>query len=307
MRESSARQFLPHVVSAVLTAMLLALAARALLWMPPPGSPAGVEERLQLRLVPRGPLPEAPPAPAPALPPAREDPAATGPAVAARPAAPEAPAGGRPALYDAEGRVVLPPGTVAAAPVPGNDGTARLDRPNPVDYRGTRFEDDWVSDGDAADVAAQAIGRGQRRIAQLLMGKDIQHAEARRPPGVAFNPARHERPSDLGSEATGDAWRAAPVASEPAPGLDGRASRSLREQVAALEREHGRCPRGRMEKLMEPVREALARLQSVEYAMAKGADPVRARHQLPSTADAAWDQGRRALWHARQQLQDCRG
>src|SRR5690606_9417735 len=123
---------------------------------------------------------------------------------------------------------------------------------------------------------------------RALLGKEIQHAQARRPPQVAFNPARHERPADLGSEATGDAWRAAPISAEPAPGLDGSASRSLREQVAQLEREHPRCPRERMEKLLEPLREALARLQAVEHAMARGADPVRAQHQLPSTADSAW-------------------
>src|SRR5690606_6940621 len=115
-------------------------------------------------------------------------------------------------------------------------------------------------DGSVGDVAAQSIARGQKKVAEFLMGKDIQHAEARPPPQVAFNPARHERPSDLGSEATGDAWKAAPVSDEPAPGLDGSASRALRGQVAELERGHGRCPRERLETLMDPVREALAQL-----------------------------------------------
>ncbi|WP_019398297.1 MULTISPECIES: hypothetical protein [unclassified Pseudoxanthomonas] len=307
MHESPARQLLPHAVAAVLTAALLALGAWLLLWSARPRlEPGAPLERLQLRLVPRAVLPSLPPQDA-----ARPGPqsaagtTATGPR---QPAAPVPASGAAPArqidLYDADGRIHLPEGTVARVPVPGQDP---LQPPNPVDYRGTRFGDDWISDGDIADVAGQAIARAQGKIARALLGKEIQHAQARRPPQVAFNPARHERPADLGSEATGDAWRAAPISAEPAPGLDGSASRSLREQVAQLEREHPRCPRERMEKLLEPLREALARLQSVEHAMARGADPVRAQHQLPSTADSAWDQGRRALWHARRQLQDCRG
>lgn len=315
MRHPLDRQFLAHAVSALLTVAVLLLFAVLLLRAPATDpEPATEDGRLEVRftlrpgqaVVPR--LPTVPadrevaqaPASRGALAPAAS-PVGPGPATT-----PAVPAARGPLLYDAEGRVLVPDGVVATTPVPGK-GERALDPHNPVDYRGTRFEGDWISDGSVGDVAAQSIARGQKKVAEFLMGKDIQHAEARPPPQVAFNPARHERPSDLGSEATGDAWKAAPVSDEPAPGLDGSASRALRGQVAELERGHGRCPRERLEKLMEPVREALAQLQAVEHALAKGADPVRAKHQLPSTANTAWNQARRALWYARQKLQDCRG
>lgn len=311
LRDSPDTQLLPHAVAAVLTAVVLALGAWILLWTPQPRpGPDRSEDRLQLRMAPRieaGQLP--PPIAQPAAPSPRArrqpeaPPQAEAPVAAAAPrgALPSAPAGAR--LYDPEGRILLPTDPVAGAKVP----VRPLQPPNPVDYRGTRFEGDWVSDGDLADVTGQAIARGQRKVAELLLGKDIQHARARPAPEVAYNPARHERPEDLGSEATGDAWRAAPINAEPVPGLDGRASRSIREQVAQLERDHRRCPRDRLEALTVPVRRALDELQAVEHALANGADPVRAQHQLPNAAHSAWDQARRGLWHARHRLADCRG
>ena len=60
-----------------------------------------------------------------------------------------------------------------------------LERANPVDYRGTRFEDAWISDGDAADVAQQELRRAQQKVAEVLFGKDVQHARARPSPEVA--------------------------------------------------------------------------------------------------------------------------
>lgn len=312
------------MVAAVLTAMLLLLGARLLLWTPQLGpAAAGAQaQRLQLRFVPRAQVVLPPPLD-------RRAPAASatavehaGGAVASAGQAPPVAAAagardpaGRPdpgmpasaALYDAEGRVRLPPQALADDSLPARSGSDLLRRPNPVDYRGTRFDDEWASDGDVADVAAQAIARGQRKVAELLLGKDIQHAQARPAPQVRFNPGLHERPQDLGSEATGDAWRAAPISAEPVPGLDGRASRSIRGQVAQLERDFARCPRGRLEDLVVPVRRALEELQAAEHALARGADPVRARHQLPNAADSAWNQARRGLWHARRKLADCGG
>lgn len=323
MRESSATWLVPHVVAAVLTAMLLLLGARLLLWTPRPGPATAVDpaQRLQVRFVERA-QPAPPPAPqrnAPAASAAAGE-QATGtvsPAGPSRPAAADraqdpARRAGLPApasvvLYDAEGRVRLPPEALADERLPARSGSDLLERSNPVDYRGTRFEGEWASDGDIADLAGQAIARGQRKVAELLLGKDIQHAEARPPPQVRFNPGLHERPQDLGSEATGDAWRAAPISAEPVPGLDGRASRDIREQVAQLERDFARCPRDRLEERMVPVRQALEALQAVEHALAKGADPIRARHQLPNAANSAWDQARRGLWHARRTLSDCGG
>ena len=310
MRPHPDSQWPLHATAALLTAALLVLAAWLLARVPGYTPAPAAQERLQLRFVPRSRiLPPPPagraPAAAPAVATASGDVPRTRPLPGPRAGAASAPAAAPlPGLYDGDGRVRLPEGTADAGAMPAPDPMRRA---SPVDYRETRFEGDWVSDGDLADVAGQAIARGQRKVAELLLGKDIQHAEARPPPDVRFNPGRHERPSDLGSEATGDAWRAAPISAEPAPGLDGRASRSIREQVAALEREHARCPRARMEQLMEPVRQALEQLQAVEHAMARGADPIRARHQLPNTANSAWDQARRGLWHARQQLAGCRG
>jgi len=319
LRDSAATRLLPHAVAATATATILALGAWMLLWTPPVGPRApGEGLRVQLRLLPRG---EEQPLPAPAaaqaavtgaptrVASAAGDPVPAG--AAARPvpgsggsARADAPGPGAAAavLYDAQGRIRLPSGPEQAVSTPDP-----MRRDNPVDYRGTRFEQAWASDGDLGEAAAQSIARGQRKVAELLLGKDIQHARARPAPEVRFNPARHERPSDLGSEATGDAWRAAPISAEPVPGLDGRASRSIREEVAALERGYTRCPRARMEQLMVPVRRALEELQAAEHALAKGADPVRARHQLPNAANSAWDQARRGLWYARQQLSGCGG
>ncbi len=324
MRDSAAMQLLPHALAAIVTVAVLAFGAWMLMWTPAAGPrPSGESFRLQLqlRVLARAraePLPVAAPGQAAAPDGARVAPAAADPVPAGAPASgvgrpgpardaaagarAPAPAAGAAALYDDQGRIRLPSGPEQAASVPDP-----MRRDNPVDYRGTRFEQAWATDGDLGEAAAQSIARGQRKVAELLLGKDIQHARARPAPEVRFDPARHERPSDLGSEATGDAWRAAPISAEPVPGLDGRASRSIREEVAALERGYARCPRARMEQLMVPVRRALEELQAAEHALAKGADPVRARHQLPNAANSAWDQARRGLWYARQQLSGCGG
>jgi hypothetical protein len=39
--------------------------------------------------------------------------------------------------------------------------------------------------------------------------------------------------------------------------------------------------------------------------MASGVDPIRAEQLLPRSADMAYDQARRAIWYARQQLMGC--
>lgn len=314
-------EVLPRVVAAVATAVLMLLAGRLLTALPrPPAMAAPEDGRIQLRLVARPPLllphvgPAAngrPPAPVPgtmqpAGDTARPAAEAARPPVAEGPPARAAAAAGTArglVLYDEQGRVRLPDGTVAQAPARAGDP---LDPRNPVDYRGTRFEGAWISDGDAADVAAQEIARAQKKIAQLIFGKDIEHARARPSPPVRYNPARHERAADLGTEATGDAWRAAPITWEPAPGLEGEASRRIREQVGALERSVAACDPARVAPLMAPVLQYLDELQRAEYAFARGADPIRAEHQIPNAANGAYDQARRALWYAGQALADCR-
>ena len=224
-----------------------------------------------------------------------------------------------PDLFDETGRPRLPdgrsdrwnrpaaavPGSASAAPA-GTEAERRLlERRNPVQVRSTRFAGAWRTDGDVADVAAQEIMRAQHKIAQFLFGKDIEHARARPSPPLRFNPARHARSADLGSEATGDAYKAAPISYEPAPGLDGEASRRIREQVAALEAVYAGCDRGRLRALMQPLLLHLEELQQAETAHARGADPVRAQHLLPNVANNAWDMSRRALWYADSKMAGC--
>ena len=156
-------------------------------------------------------------------------------------------------------------------------------------------------------MVAQEIIRAQNKIAEFLFGKEIEHARARPSPQVRFHPGRHERGADLGSEATGDAYKAAPISYEPAPGLDGQASRRIREQVAALETAYAGCDRARLRALMQPLLLHLDELQKAETAHARGADPVHAQHRLPNVANNAWDMSRRALWYADSKMAGCGG
>ena len=219
---------------------------------------------------------------------------------------------GRPRLADGRSdRWNLPaaaaPGSANAAPAGSEAQRRLLERRNPVQVQGTRFSGAWRTDGDAADVVGQEIARAQEKIAEFLFGKEIEHARARPSPQVRFNPARHERGADLGSEATGDAYKAAPISYEPAPGLDGQASRRIREQVAALETAYAGCDRARLRALMQPLLRHLDELQKAETAHARGADPVRAAHLLPNAANDAWDMARRALWYADSKMAGCGG
>lgn len=317
-------ELLPRAAAIAGTLTLLALAGKLLLG-PPRSVRAPVEDpsRVQLVFVPTPsaagmPLPMPPPQQQvlPVVQEAAGVPAPRAPGVAANANASAAvrdvprpvQAPGPVQLYGSDGRVQLPAtdqwtATEATAKKSADDAAARLmEPPNPVDVRQTRFAKDWVSDGDVADVVQQQIARAQRKIAEFLLGGDIKHATARPSPEVRFNPARHERGADLGSEATGDAYKAAPINYQPAPGLDGEASRRIREQVAALETAYGRCDRARLEKLMQPLLLHLDELQKVEAAKAAGADPVRAEHMLPNSANAAYDMARRALWYADEKM-----
>ncbi|MCW0449993.1 hypothetical protein NB706_002827 [Xanthomonas sacchari] len=145
-----------------------------------------------------------------------------------------------------------PPGTLNPRDVAKSKRL--LERPNPIDYRSTRFDKDWASDGTLGDVAVQGIDRA---IKQLLPKNTHQSAVARPPPDVRFNPALHERASDLGSEATGDAYKAAPIAFEKAPGLDGEASRRIRQALADLQQRRGACPAAQRARLLAPVQQRI--------------------------------------------------
>jgi hypothetical protein len=308
-------------VAALATVLILWAGLKLLLAVPLPRPPAPGQLRIQLRLVsaePARPLPSAPDQGQAAEPGGAgqrsSEPRPTGlagfPAPAAGPRAPVAPPAAAPAiasaaLYDAHGRPRIPPGALPRSPEAANRPDP-LHRTNPVDYRGTRFEDEWIGGQDLGERAGRQIARGQQKLAELVFGKEIEHAKARPPPQVRFNPSRHEQSGDLGSEATGDAWKAAPISFEPAPGLAGVASSRIGEQLLAVEREHAACPPARVQSLLVPAREQLVALRQAERAWGHGADPVRAQ-QLPAAANAAYDLARRALWYARQQLEACRG
>lgn len=153
--------------------------------------------------------------------------------------------------------------------------------------------------------SGRRAGTRQKRSERFLYGEDIQAAEARQPPDIAFNPRLHEQPSDLGSEATGDAYKAAPVRYEAAPGLKGEASRRIRAAVGMLEGRYPRCSSGQRRQWLAPALAHLEALQRVEYRYNNGADPVEAEHTLPSAADSAYDLARRALWDAERRMKAC--
>ncbi|MGH8079468.1 MAG: hypothetical protein ACREP7_02760 [Lysobacter sp.] len=228
-----------------------------------------------------------------------------------------APANSR--LYTADGRVALnvdptfDPMRKAAGHAPGdlNDPKRQaalnaFERPNPIQAQPSAFASDWETDGTLGQVL---IGKANKRLKKIVdklpWRRDIQQATARPPPPVRFNPALHERPSDLGSEATGDAYKAAPIAFEPAPGLQGEASHRIRKAIGEVEADFGACDRKRLRELLAPAIERIDELQKIERAMASGVDPIRAEELLPRSADMAYDQARRAIWYARKQLATC--
>jgi hypothetical protein len=328
-------EFVANVVAVVVTATILLLMGRQLL-RGPQFLPREEGERMRISFIERAndprPLPPPLPSPVQADPadpthPARDPVTAPPrPAAAIPPPTPprSAPTPAAPALadklYTREGRAKLPPGMssdpMGPAPATSPPGTPNerelakakqvLERPNPIDYRQTRFDKDWVSDGTAGDIAVQKLGKRMESIGKLIFGEDTQPAAPRPPPEVRFNPGLHERSGDLGSEKTGDAYKAAPIAFEKAPDLKGEASRRIRQAVSELEKRHAGCAPARVKTLLAPVQSHLADLQRVEYAMARGADPVQAEHLLPRTADSAYDQARRALWYADRQLAACK-
>lgn len=313
----------PHVVASVVTAAALLLFGRLLFWAL--NEPTGRTQALGLRVIFIERMRESSPiAPPPSPEAVRGD---VEPATAPRNGAargPESlPARTAPSLieklYTREGRVKLPPG-VAIDPVkaitrPPETPEERakqfakrlFDRPKAVDYKETRFEKDWVGDGTLGDRAAQKFGKplqALQALSKMVMGED-QPAIARPPPDVPFNPKLHERPSDLGSAATGDAYKAAPIAFEKAPGLKGEASKRIRAKLGELQKRLAGCDQKRLQGLLAPARAYLADLERAEYALAHGADPIQAEHLLPRVADTAYDQARRAIWYAERQLTAC--
>lgn len=219
-------------------------------------------------------------------------------------------------LYTREGRLrmaqVDPMAQTGGAAPPGmTDERAQakarnvMERVNPVQYQDTRFAKDWKSDGTLGDVAMQEMNRGMKKFNDMLNGPQTQVAKARPPPEVRFNPALAGNQAEMGSEATGDAYKAAPIAHETPPDLKGEASRRIREALVALEQRSARCDASKRKSLLSPVRTHLGDLERAEHALNNGADPVMAAQLLPRQADSAYDLARRALWYADRQLKQC--
>lgn len=241
------------------------------------------------------------------------------PAVPPRPATPAQTLTER--VYTSIGTVRVPAGSqvdpMKAAEIPAHppglpnerqlaEARKILERPNPIQYDETRFAKDWVSDGTLGDVAAQKLNRGAASIAKKIFGEDIQSPVARPPPDLRYNPALYENTADLGRAATGDAYKAAPIAFEKVPDLKGEGSRRIRAALDALQKRISACDPGRVKPLLATVRTHLTELERVEYALAHGADPVQAQQMLPRRGESNYDLARRALWYAEHELASCK-
>lgn len=306
-RRDSRMDAATHACAFLVTAMMLVLLGRVLLRLPEAGPSQQTRERTQLRFLSRelAPAPLSLPAALPLRPlqPSHTPepaPARAEAAVGSAPVSPVAPitVPARPSLFDPQGRVKV---TIEAPATGGADAASRVfERRDPL-QRG-------VGERATADLfSGQRVGTRQTFAQRAIYGRDIQAAEARRPPDVAFTPGLHERPSDLGSEATGDAYKAAAIRFEKAPGLDGEASRRIRVALAELEKRSGGCAVTSRQRWLAPVSKHLDELQRVEYRYAHGADPLALEHTLPSAADSAYDLARRALWYAERQMTTCAG
>lgn len=308
MHDSRGREPLSHRIGAgVATAAILCLFARVLSQVPEADAD-GRMQRLQVRWLPRAsdetprPSPAAATRPAPPvvrdtvplaadIQPARPDLAVP------PPKAPAASADWSRRLYDRHGEIALP------AELAG-EGRTRANGERVFEHR------DELATGVGERATAglfskQRAGTKQSRVQRWIYGEDIQPAEARRPPEVAFNPSLHERASDLGSEATGDAYKAAPIRHEPLPGLDGEASRRIRAAIGELERRYPRCSSDLRGRWFASALQHLDALERLEYRYRHGADPIEAEHTLPSAADSAYDLARRALWDAERRMKTC--
>ena len=306
-------------------AILLSLGA-VLLHVPAP-SPlvsAARDSSMQVSLIPREPKPEqALPRlpvqqrkPADALPQALQPRPAASRAIEPPPSATQAAPVAEAKLYARDGRVRM--GELvnpldSGKPVEPGSPTQRqlaeakriMDPPNPIDYQETRFEKDWASDGSLGQAMGQAITRGTRKLSTLMNGEEPQVAKPRPPPNLAFNPALAANQADLGSEATGDAYKAAPIAHQDVPDSVGGASRRIADQLTILKAQASACEKPRLQQLLAPVNTHLADLQRAEHALNHGADPTMAKGLLPQQMDSAYDLARRALWYARKQLGSC--
>jgi hypothetical protein len=327
-----------QIPAALLTVLLMAVFAAVLLKTPmarlgPLRSSAPSAMRLEFiqrdlpRTAPVAPPPVASRSPAPARPqPARPAPPAAPAQVAPPQAQPKALVVTTPtkapadqesianAIYTKQGQVRLPPGVAAAPPssppgTPPGMASARdeaqaknvLEKPNPIHYEKTRFDKDWASSGTLGELAGQKAGR----LMKDLFKEKTNSAVARPPPETRFNPALAQDQAAMGSEATGDAYKAAPIGFEKAPQPTGEASKAIRAQLDALQGRALMCKDPQKDKWLGDVRKNLTDLERNETALTHGADIQRAEHYLPQAIDASYDLSRRALWYADKRLSAC--
>jgi hypothetical protein len=332
VKQSSREDLVSRVTAVLITLVILLGFTRLLLHRPQPSAlslPSSRSESVQIYFIERQrPALPPPPPPQPSSPPPavartgapsvsqRPESAVAPPPLASKPAQRDAP---QVQLYTRDGAVrvgriidPLDPGHAAVPPGMTDErelakAKKLLERPNPIQYKETQFAKDWVSDGTLGDVAMQELNRGMKKATEKIFGKEPQQVKARPPPDVRFNPALAENKADLGSEATGDAYKAAPIAHEKPPTPNGEGSRRIREELAAIQKLASQCDQTRQQALLAPVRTHLADLQRTEHALDNGADPVMAAQMLPRQADSAYNLARRALWYARKQWTMCNG
>lgn len=199
-------------------------------------------------------------------------------------------------LFDRAGRVQLPTRAVA-------DGVDRRSSAQRVfeQHDQTAFEHPDRGLFEQAETAGTAQSRAQR----ALFGRDVQAAQARQAPAVAFNPRLHERPSDLAAADGPQAYLAAPIADAPVPGLDGQASAQLRPQQAQRGDRAQACRLPAMASAWMALERHLGLLQQAEYRMGHGSSPEERRHTLTHEIGRQYNLARRALWQVDRLLPGC--
>lgn len=287
-----------HLLAVVVASTVLLLAG-TLMWQTPAGSGLGLPPApAQLRWLAFASPPRLPPeSPSPSSPlrvsgrPASAPPAPMAAPVVAAPSHRAAPPA--PALYDQQGRPRL---AIVAR--------AGLDQRSQAERLFDRADDPLAVRRDGALFDTPRAGTAQSRSQRLIYGTDIQAARARPPPPVRYNPALHERRSDLPSVQGPDAYRLAAIADEPPPGLEGQASAVLLPRQAALAGA-ARCAAPAMDDARAALSSHLMLLQQAEQRYRQGSSPIEREHSLQAEIGRQYNLARRALWQVERLLGQC--
>lgn len=258
----------------------------------PPAAPPQVRAPAMPHTDPQPAVPAPSPAAAVVSPPATERPIPLPSASPSPTVVPDSPS----RLRDSQGRVQLP-ATVTASTVDRRSQAERMFEDKGQDP--TLHPDRGLFERDLA------AGTPQGRAERWLYGRDIQAARARQAPAVAYNPALHERPADLPAAGSADAYLAAPVGDQPAPGREGQASAALLPQMAAVQGTLGACRP--VPSALAALERHMAALQVAERRWVKGSSPEERRHTLPAEIDRQYTLARRALWQLAQAGGRCSG